>query len=350
MREVERDAEVLRQREMATRSENVVLRGKKAAKGNQVASLQEAWMPMAKKLVPHLNTLQSCIVKTAPLCEATVAKAVEAYAFVSPHIDHDWLLIIYGLILCFFGGHYVALVAAIEAFGMSGWQVVKENGQVCWDQAKGALAAVEADDKVDDDHDGIPDVQQISKDELVLRKARVVMLAVDPTRVMTAVGCLYVVFVAMIATLQIRFAKVVTLGLSIGEMLEPLVDKTLIPICQSLIPREYNRWVLVGVSVATKSFACSVAWLLQTVISALQSAAKGGLIVSRAGLRISNRLGYTNLNHEDTLLDEGVGWALAALGLVVQLSFHTSIPFPFSLALWPADVCEAFLRWLVVYN
>lgn len=351
---VERNAAEHRQREQIKNDESVTVRGKAAAskdrKEKQSVRVQRQLKPLAEQLLPHLGTAQKVLLQVEPYLELAGSMAMELYGTVTDKVDPDWLLVTYGLVLCFFGGHYVALIAAIEAFGMSGWEVVHENTLVCWEQAKVALEAVEADDHVDADGDGIADVKQIAKDELVMRKIRVVMLAVDPARVMTASGHLYVAFVAMIATLQIRFAKVVTLGLSIAELLAPLVDKTVVPTLQNLTPQEYHRWIIVGIKLVVKSVACSLAWLLQTVISAVQSASRGGLIIARAALRLANKHGYTDMDHEETLLDEFAGWGLALFGFFFQLSFGFGIPFPVSLVLWPASVVEYFLRWIVVNN
>lgn len=353
MNEVEREMSELRQRERLMRDEHVTLRGKAAAQKNRSAEIQQvqdSLMPLAESVLPHMHKVQSLLVKLAPLVEKLAGYVMEGHRVLSKNVDPDWIMVVYGFVLCFFGGHYVALIAAIEAFNLTGWEGIKTNGLICWEQANVALAAIEADDKVDADGDGIRDVDAITREQRVVRRTRVVLLAVDPARVMNATGSLYMAFIAVLATMQIRFAKVVTLGLSIGASLEPLVDKTVIPILQKLSPDEYERWVIVGMNVVVKSISCSLAWVLQTVISALQSASRGGLIVTRAGLRLANKYGYTNIHHEETLLDEFAGWALAAVGFLVQLSFGFAVPFPISLFLWPADIVEYFLRWMVVNN
>lgn len=313
-------------------------------------SVQKSLKPLAESVVPHIGGLQTGLVKVAPYLDLAANHILQAYDNISEKVDPDWLLVAYGLVLCFFGGSYIALIAAIEAFGRSGWKVVRENGQICWEQAKSALAASAADDKVDDNNDGIADVKQMSKDKLVMRKIRVIMLSIDPARVSTAVGSLYMAFFAVLATLQIQFAKVITLGLSIGELIDPIAEKVFVPIIQSLSSPEYNRWVVVGVDLAIKAIACSLAWILQTIISAVQSASKGGQIVAHAALRLSNKHGYTNIDHRETLLDEMAGWSLAVIGFMCQFAFGFGVPFPLSLFLWPVDIVEYFLRWMVVNN
>ena len=57
--------------------------------------------------------------------------------------------------------------------------------------------------------------------EVVQRKLRLALLAVrDPHKLSIAVGSLYTAWLAVIATLRVNFAKTVTLGVSMAEMLD----------------------------------------------------------------------------------------------------------------------------------
>lgn len=64
---------------------------------------------------------------------------------------------IFGAALCFFGGTYVASIAAIEAFRQMGWERVSTEMAVVAAQAKLVADASEKDDKVDADGDGVAD-------------------------------------------------------------------------------------------------------------------------------------------------------------------------------------------------
>jgi hypothetical protein len=108
---------------------------------------------------------------------------------------------VFGLFLAFFGSTYLVTLAAIEAYRLCGWEqsykylviiwedyqvfvifsvsnsflfernnclFVVENRLVC---AKTVRQASLKDDQVDDNKDGIADVKQISKKELVSRKS-----------------------------------------------------------------------------------------------------------------------------------------------------------------------------------
>jgi len=53
------------------------------------------------------------------------------------------------------------------------------------------------------------------------------------------------------------------------------------------------------------------------------------------------------LNHKETMLDEFVGWGLAALGFLFQISFGFHLPFPFNIVLFPLTVTEHSIRWMI---
>ena len=90
------------------------------------------------------------------------------------------------------------------------------------------------------DNDGTPDVLQVSSAELFKRKMLLILRTVDPHRVGGAVAALNAGFLAILATLKLQFAKTVTLGNSIAEMIETPVDRYLVPKVEPFVPIEYR--------------------------------------------------------------------------------------------------------------
>lgn len=88
----------------------------------------------------------------------------------------------------------------------------------------------------------------------------------------------------------------------------------------------------------------SIAWKIQTVISAFTSALAGGLIMSRAMLLIAFK---GNKGHEDTSADEIASYVFAGLGFYFQVSMSFSTPFPLNIILWPVEMAEWYIRWAV---
>lgn len=53
------------------------------------------------------------------------------------------------------------------------------------------------------------------------------------------------------------------------------------------------------------------------------------------------------INHEESLLDEIAGYALAGLGLMFQLRTGFALPFPLNILLLPFSLVEWALMWAI---
>lgn len=87
----------------------------------------------------------------------------------------------------------------------------------------------------------------------------------------------------------------------------------------------------------------SIAWTVQRILSAFHSAMRGGIVFARNIMAYLAEMKYVNINHEETYLDEIVGYSLAALGLWFQLAFGFGLPFPLNVILFPFTVAEYLL-------
>lgn len=259
------------------------------------------------------------------------------------------IAVLSGLALCFFGGFFAVSIAAIEAFNASGGDRVWEAVAALKEDMKLLHAANKKDDDRDDDGDGVKDVDQISSQQLITRKFGLAMRTVDPDRVTDALSGIYTGYLGVLVILKFQFARTVSLAISIGDCMRPLAADFVTPALAFVIPKEYHNWIPHFINYTCKFIAMTIAWWIQRIISTVQSAIKGGLIFSRALLRLANEKGVTTMNHEDTNLDEVVGWAVAALGIYVQLSLNWNLPFYVDIWLWPLHVMESFLKWSVTW-
>ena len=105
-----------------------------------------------------------------------------------------------------------------------------------------------------------------------------------------------------------------------------------------------KRWCPVLLDWMCKSIAISIAWKIQTVISAFTSAIAGGLIMSRAILAITSK---DKKDHEDTKVDEIAAYGLAGAGFYFQYTHEFSTPFPLNIILFPVGFAEYYIRWAV---
>lgn len=70
----------------------------------------------------------------------------------------DVMWVIFGLVLCFAGGLYPTLFAAIEAARLCGWDRTQKALMDLFEQSSLVYEAEKKDSKVDEDGDGVADV------------------------------------------------------------------------------------------------------------------------------------------------------------------------------------------------
>eukprot|EP00760_Papus_ankaliazontas_P035334 PhM_4_TR7747/c0_g1_i1/m.49918 len=294
-----------------------------------------------KMATPHVITAVDLADKASPYINKAYDIGCDVYKKLEPYHPEQWVPMIVGLVMCFFGGSYLMLIAAFEAFRLSGYSRVKKATDILYMNAQAALKASREDDKVDADNDGVADVLQISNSELLTRKCMVVLKAVEPEKVSEALTGLWAGFLAVVATLRVNFAQAVTLGAAIGETLEKKAGPTVTKTVEDALPEEFKKWSPTVVDYVFKAFGVSIAWFLQRVISAFHSAMRGGQMFASC-------LATYLKTHRDIDLSANVvnGLALAAsvMGFLWQLNHGFSVPFPLNLLLLPVTIAE----WILV--
>eukprot|EP00310_Coccolithus_braarudii_P020072 CAMPEP_0183345474 /NCGR_PEP_ID=MMETSP0164_2-20130417/10886_1 /TAXON_ID=221442 /ORGANISM="Coccolithus pelagicus ssp braarudi, Strain PLY182g" /LENGTH=323 /DNA_ID=CAMNT_0025516615 /DNA_START=15 /DNA_END=983 /DNA_ORIENTATION=- len=243
--------------------------------------------------------------------------------------------------LCFFGGAYCTSIAAVEAFRLCGWSTTRAALLDVFEEMKRVKVAHDADSKKDDDGDGVADIHQISTSELLQRKLAVAALAIkDPEKLSVALGGLWTAWIGVQGTLRFEFAKTITLAVSMAEMANPTALRLGIPVLAHVVPPKYHHWIPTIIKNVIKAVAVSIAWRMQVITSAAQSALRGGLMCARALLAWSLKKGYHSMSDEQTHIDEGAGYALAVMGFYCQFIWGFGCPFPLNLIMLPFSLVE----------
>lgn len=262
-------------------------------------------------------------------------------------LPHTLLRALIGFCMCFFGGVFPASIAAYEAWKLCGGKEGIQAANLLLDEVNKVRRQSVVDDEVDDDGDGIPDVDQISPQELAVRKAKLVLKVVDPNSVNTQIALLYTGWVGVMAVLKIEFARTITLGNAIGDKLYGPAEHFLQPIAISICPEEYKHWVPVAIKYTCKVIAVTIAWWIQRVLSAVHSCITGGLMFGRELVHYLHDKGHIKFDADDSYLDEAAGFAIGAFGLLVQFYFRFSVPFPLNILFLPLSMVEGFIVWSV---
>eukprot|EP00808_Paulinella_micropora_P025833 g439.t1 len=319
----------------------------KAAMATAVTGeLAPAWLkPYADKIGPALTKLGELVDKLAPhivKCYDWIEKMKLA---TKDHHPELLLQMAFGILLMFFGGSFVTTIACFEAVRMTGWSQMKKALESLWENYKKVEKASKEDDTRDDDGDGVADVRQISSQELVSRKLKLAITTCDPTSVSTALNGLYASSISVMAALRSKFARVVTLGATIGEALDPHAVKYLHPTLQAMVPKEHHKWIDFFIGYACRSIGVTIAWAFQRVISAVHSSLRGAFIFTEAFAEFTAKKGYPVL--AEGYWDEGFAAVCALSGLSMQLSNWFSLPWLLYLPLFPLVLLEKFLAYLV---
>ena len=230
-----------------------------------------------KKIVPLLSRCVVFCEAGLPICANVWVAAAKAFYL----LPLDLMYVALGLLLCFFGGFYPATMAALEAWRQAGGKEALGHLRDLWVEAKAVAEAECLDDLRDDDGDGVLDVEILDSRALVLRKARVAVLATHPDKVNGAVTGIYSGWVGVIAVLKIQFAKVIALGAAMGDFLVRTVERPATACLVHLVQPEGHKWIPTIISVTCKVISISVAWHIQIILSAFHSSVRGGLMAAR---------------------------------------------------------------------
>merc|ERR1712032_689567 len=173
-----------------------------------------------------------------------------------------------------------------------------------------------------------------------------------PAKVNSALGGLYMSWIAVIAVLKVQFARTVTLALTISEQLQKPCEKYVEPALTSATPDEYQKWVPIVVGWICKWIAITIAWWVQRILCAWATAMRGGLMAARHLMKYlrEHNINPGNMipeNHEDTYIDEVVGWSLAGVGFMWQLTGGFSLPFPLNVLFFPLNIVEGIIQWSI---
>ena len=287
---------------------------------------------------------------------------LKVFSQILPHVIHAYdttlkfynslpLDIIYallGLTLVFFGGTYCLMIAALETFYMTGYPQVREGVLYLQEEMRIIFEASKKDDKLDENNDGIADVKQITVKELAHRKIALFFTSCNnPNKCFTMLNQIITSLISVVAVLKVQFAKVIALGNMIGESMRRPIEYVFVPTLGRLVPVKYQKWISPIIGLICKMVAISIAWLIQRIISSVQSAIRGGLIFARRILKLAKEKGYFPSYDEDKYYDEALGWTVAAVGILFQFFFGFGLPFPLNFLLFPLTLFENYLVWMV---
>uniref|UniRef100_A0A7R9YT47 Uncharacterized protein n=1 Tax=Chlamydomonas euryale TaxID=1486919 RepID=A0A7R9YT47_9CHLO len=311
-------------------------------------SEQTTLEPYIRAATPFVVAAANIMDALGPYLETAWNAGCKVWDQISPYKD-DWMPIVLGLLLIFFGGSLPLTIAAIESFRLCGWEKTKVCLMILHDQYKLAAAASKKDDDLDENNDGIADVKQISKSELLTRKMKLFAKVSDPVKLQEGINGVVAGSAAVVAALRMKFARTVALGTALGDIFTSAADKVLRPSLERIIPPEDHKWIPMTLSYGCRAAAVWMAWWLQRVISAFHCSVRGSDQLLNGLLMLAHRYNFTvpmGLSPSHAAYPPIVA-AVSAFGFYWQCSRFFGLPFPFNILLLPLRVVEGLLAWFV---
>jgi len=267
---------------------------------------------------------------------------------------------VFGLTLAFFGGTYLVTLAAIEAARKVGGESLWHEVRFVFQQATIVSAASTKDDNEDANNDGVADTDQLPPHELLQRKVRVAMEAVtEPARLQIAVGAIWAAYLAVLASLKLKFARTVAIALGVADIIRLPATRLFAPLIAVCLGSKLRHWAPTIVSSVINLLVMTVVWYIQMIISAFYSGLRGGKIFGEAFVRFIAESKHTqkllskvpgvHMSPDDTYLDEVCALLVFAAGFSFQLLTAFKVPFPLDIVLWPIWLIEQLLRWQITF-
>eukprot|EP01062_Namystynia_karyoxenos_P055808 TRINITY_DN46842_c0_g1_i1.p1 TRINITY_DN46842_c0_g1~~TRINITY_DN46842_c0_g1_i1.p1 ORF type:complete len:406 (+),score=154.06 TRINITY_DN46842_c0_g1_i1:91-1218(+) len=311
----------------------------------------------APAILPYLHIITPLLVEASGYLDLASPFILTACGYVYElyrHAPTDLLYALVGLSLCFFGGSFVATIAAVEAFKICGWDRCWSHLKFLWAdyriaRARAKRAAIEARARGEDAPQlaAAEDILFAADLTLTQRIALMGECIQKPEKLSEAIGGLYAALLGVITTLRLQFARVIALGASIANMLRGPAQQHIAPPLTQMLPPKYQQWGPTLVNWVCRIIAISIAWNLQRMLSAVQSALRGGLLCSRRALAFARRRGWVGERAKESLFDDYIGYVIAAAGLYTQLHFGFQLPFPLNVILLPVSILEWWLQWFM---
>lgn len=332
-------------------------------------------LPEAKRMEKYINTLAEAAEGQAPPGILNVLKpclltfirlclAVQPWvSFVSKWVSRVWGMLphnavqmIFGAALCYFGGTYTTSIAAVEAFRTMGYDRARNDLAKVGEQLAKVADANEKDDALDEDGDGVVDVDQISPPELVRRKLVLMARTIEePERIQSAVASVWAACLAVLATLRLEFAATTAIALGIVDMVKFPIVRVVTPGMLRVLGADLKHWCQPVIETTLSVIAITVALYAYTIISAVNAALRGGKLFAEALLNIvveQAKQGTTicpgligaDFDPNESVIDEIIGYIIAFQGFMFQMTQGFSLPFPFNILLLPLTIIEWFLR------
>eukprot|EP00758_Cryptobia_borreli_P006481 Tbor_TRINITY_DN5158_c0_g3::TRINITY_DN5158_c0_g3_i1::g.25753::m.25753 len=306
------------------------------------------YKPYIEKVTPALVKCGNMVDTIYPYVEIVVNKCKVIWYRLQPYNPQQFSPLLFGLLICFFGGYYATLIAAFECVRLVIWQRMYVAFSVLVKNYKEASEASREDDLMDEDNNGISDVNELAKKELLSRKINLFLRTINPDEVTEAASTIWAGMLSVVATLRVHLAQSITLGCSVGEVMDNHLRRHVEPLIACILPTKMKAWGPVGTGYVFRIIGCTVAWFLRRILIGFHAAVRG------ADMFVSNAIiiGHKHKYIPDKIAPKGphataMASLVAFMGFYWQVSNNFGLPFPLNLVFFPVTLAEWLLSTIV---
>ena len=292
--------------------------------------------PASKALVkasPVLGQAAAALSLVAPFVLAYFRALRDAYLAVVYLLPWHILQLLAGLVVCFFGGEFYALIACYEAYHLCGGADAAEAARTVVEEAQGVVSAASTEAAGED----------ATPRAVVRRNLLLFAKNTHPEALTAAVSKVWMTWLCMLAAMQLKLARTLVLGSSISKALLPMATRHVLPRLEASVPSELKKWNATLLHVALTAAVIIASSLLTSLVAAAQAALRGGQMAAKHGLEVLAARGTLKGPVDDKLVHT-TGLLLAAAGVLAQAAVGFRLPFPLNLVLLPLTLVEMTLR------
>jgi len=296
---------------------------------------------------PHLGKLKATIHPTAQVLRI-VSKYIDLawklalepmIISLAQHNAHILLPGIIGLLMIMYGGSLTFLIAAVEAYRLSGWDLTRKCINDLYRNYRDVVEADTDDDnnlRKKDPKDGKSLEDRMTDEEYLTHKVNLMLAVVKPQQVIDAVSGLSAGFCGVVAALKIKFAEYAFLGTAIAQMFETVFNELILEDLEDTMGDKHKEWAKIIINYTCRGVGMWVAYTFSSIDFAFHSSLRGAHLVMYTAAEITGR-------KFNSLEVEVVKICLGILGFVKQVAAGFAMPFVLKFLLWPFLVADWFL-------
>ena len=308
------------------------------AQSESVTKLGPQAVQAVRSAAPVLGGAAAAVSLAAPFVMVVTRVATDAFAAGNAVLPAGALALAWGLLLCFFGGQFVTLLAAMEAYNLCAGAEATAAVRAVVDNGSSVLATAASDEAKDAGAGGA-----VPASVLLRRKAMLLARMTSPEAVTGAALKLWVSYCGVLAVLKLRTARRLAMSLAVSDALAPVVSRHAMPRLDGAVSAELRKWNATALSLAVKAAVLLIFLIFASAADAMASALRGGQMVATQGLALLSQRGLLKASVDDKLT-AAVALALAAAGLATQAA-ALKVPFPLSMAIWPVSLADWAVRY-----